>query len=243
MTVLKKQRCAGRQGFSLIEALMSSFIFCALLAALYAAMADADRMKKVQDTYARMDMDARRALLQMSTELRMSGRVANPAPGQPSFPYTFVNGGALGTYNPRARHSPANINVDSSSPAYGDNVEISFLIPHDNDGDGLLTSSATGKIEWSEYHVSYVIVTGPDGINRLERWEDGTRTDVIAMYAERVVFDTIKTDPSLSLHEVGITLYMARPISGTSTWVETYLTTKVTMRNSDGLHEEAPSPI
>jgi len=243
MKALRARRRCGRAGFSLIEALVSSFIFVALLAALYGALSDADRMRSVQDTYARMEMDARRALDRISAELRMAGRVSNPAPGQPGFPYTFVNGGALGTFNPPARHDPADIHVAPDSAAFGDCIEISFLIPVDNDGDGLLTSAATGDIEWSPWHVAYVIVTGGDGINRLERWEDSVRTDILAMYAERITFDTINTDPTVGLHEVAITLYMARPVPGSDTWLQTHLTTRVTMRNADGIYRDEPAAI
>jgi len=243
MKGLNGKRRGSRAGFSLVEALVSSAIFVGLLAALYGALADADRIRKVQDTIAKMEMDARRALDRVSAELRMTGRVENPAPGQPGFPYSFVNGGALGTFTPPARNDPADIHVSSDSPAFGDCIEISFLTPVDIDGDGLLTSSATGDIEWSTWHVAYVIVTGEDGINRLERWEDAVRTDILAMYAERITFDTIKTDPTVGLHEVAITLYMARPVPGGDTWLQTHLTTRVTMRNADGLYTEGPAAI
>lgn len=237
------KRRGSRAGFSLVEALVSSAIFVGLLTALYGALSSADRIRKVQDTYAKMEMDARRALERISAELRMTGRVENPVPGQPGFPYTFVNGGALGTFNPPARHDPADIHVASDSVAFGDCLEISFLTPFDNDGDGLLTSIATGDIEWSTWQVAYVIITGDDGINRLERWEDAVRTDILAMYAERITFETIKTDPTVGLHEVVITLYMARPVPGSDTWLQTHLTTRVMMRNADGLYEEGPAAI
>jgi len=243
MKRLRLRRSRNQAGFSLVEALVSSVIFVALLAAVYGSLASATRVKNVQDGYAKMEMDARRAIARIADELRMAGRVANPAPGQPGWPYTFVNGGALGTFNQPARHDPADIHVAADTPAYGDCIEIAFLVPRDNDGDGLLTDAVTGDIEWSTYDVSYIIVTGPDGINRLERWEDSTCTDIMAYHAERITFQTIERDLALGLYEVAVTLYMARPIPGSDAWCQTHLTTRVTMRNADGLFTVAPSAI
>ena len=236
-------RCnRGRAGYSLVELLAAMVIFVGFLAAVMAALSDAMVQREVQGTYALMQMDARRALDRISSELRMSGRIPNPAPGQPEYPYTFVNGGALGVYNHPSRHEPAAKHVGPESPAFGDNREIAFRIPADIDGDGLLTSSATGKIEWCDYDVAYVLVTGADGTNTLERWEDGERTDVIARYVERIAFDTINTDPTIDMNSVVVNVYVARP-TAMGVWLEMHVWTVVNMRNTDGLVTPAPSAI
>lgn len=224
-----------RSGFTLMETMVSSLLFVGLMAALYTALGDATKIKDIQDAYAQMEMDAREAMSQMAEELRMSGRVENPAPGQPDYPYTFLNGDALGTFNNPSRHPAADVHVEPGTPAWGDCREIVFLLPTDNDGDGLLTSSATGDIEWTTYDIGYVLVTGPDGINRLERWENGTYTRTLAHYAERVVFDTIDNDPAVGMDEIVITLYLARPIPGTDRWLQNRYATRVTMRNAEDL--------
>jgi len=230
-------------GFTLLEAVVSSVILVSMLVAIYGALSSSWSSYGTQSTYAKMQMDARRALERVAEELRMAGRVPNPAPGQPDYPYTFVNGSALGTFNQPARHPAPVQHVEPGTPAFGDCREIAFLIPEDLDGDGLLTSAATGDIEWSDYDLSYVPVTGPDGNNRLERWEDDRPTDVLATYVERVTFDTIDTDPSIHFNEIVVTIYMARPTPEKGVWLQTQLSTTVKMRNTDGLYRDAPSAI
>jgi hypothetical protein len=228
------QRRRGQRGFSLVEALVSSFIFVALLIAVYSALSDSMGFQGVQGTYIKMQMGARRALDRMSNELRMTGRFNNPVAGQPGYPYVFTGGVALGSFAAESHDAPAK-HLPVGNTANGDSRDIVFKIPRDVDGDGLLTAAVNGKIEWSVEDISYVLMTDPNGINVLERRENGVVTDVLASYVERITFDTIDNDPTVGSTEVVITLYMAQP-TPRGTWLQTNLTTCVSMRNTEEVH-------
>lgn len=218
-------------GFSLVEALVTSFIFISLLVAVYSALGDATSFYDVQGTLIKMQMDGRRALDKMASELRMAGRFPNAAPGEPGYPYVFTNGAATGAFADES-HTPAQSHLPAGNPASGDIREIVFKIPQDVDGDGLLTVAGTGKIEWSADDISYVIESDAAGINTLERRQAGVVTDILARYVERITFDTIDTDSTVDINEVVITLYMARQTPG-GQWLQTNLSSCVTMRNTE----------
>jgi len=222
-------RRSTQSGFNLIEALVTSFLFVTLLVAVYGALNDSMSFTGVQNTYVDIQMDARRALERMSDELRMSGWVNCPAPGNPRMPYIFANGVAAGYYAAES-HAPAAQHVGPGNGAFGDITEIVFKVPRDNDGNGLLTAATTGKIEWSNFDVSYVIVTDASGINTLQRRENGVVTDILARYVERMTVTTIDTDPGAAINEIVLTLYMVRP-TYKGQLLQTSISSCITMRN------------
>jgi len=241
-SMLFRRRRRARAGLSLVEVLVSAMLLVLFSTAVLSAMTSATIAYSTERTFAAMQMDGRRALRAVAAELRMAGNIPNDAPGQPQYPYVFEDGKALGTFNHPNRHDPAAQHVPSGSGAFGECREICFLIPEDIDGDGLLTDGATGDIEWCDEDIAFVLITGDDGINRLQRWVDGAETDTLAMFVERVTFDTIRTDPTIAWDEVVITIYMARP-ARTGVWLQVQESTTVKMRNSDGVFEPAPSAI
>jgi len=220
-----------RRGFSLVEALVSSFIFVTLMVAVYAALSDALDFHGIQGTFIKMQMDGRRALERMSGELRMTGRFDNPVAGEPGYPYVFTNGVASDIFAPLSHPAPVR-HLPPGDPASGDVRSIVFKTPEDVDGDGLLTASATGDIEWTDDDISYVLVSDAAGTNILERRVNNVTTDVIARGIERITFDTIDTDPAVDFDEIVITIYMARQTPRGS-WLQANLTTCVTMRNTE----------
>jgi len=228
MAILKRRR-SRRAGFSLIEALMSTFIFLSVLAAVYGTISSGQSFTGVQDTLAKIQMDARKTLERLTEELRMSGWRENPVALEPDYPYIFVNGVAHGSFAAESHPAPAQ-HVAPGNPAFGDVREIVFKIPVDLDGDGLLTDGTTGDVEWSPWDVSYVLITSPGGVNELVRREDGVVTDILARYVERITFDNIFTDGSVQLNEIAITIYMARPTPA-GAWLQTTMSTVATMRN------------
>lgn len=228
MGTLRRKR-SKRAGFSLIEAMMSTFIFLSVLGALYGTISSGHSFVGVQDTLAKMQMDARKTLEHLTDELRMSGWRENPVVLEPDYPYIFVNGVAHGSFADESHPAPAQ-HVAPGNPAFGDVKEIVFKIPVDLDGNGLLTDDVTGDVEWSPWDVSYVLITSPGGVNELVRREDGVVTDILARYVERITFDNIFTDGSVRMNEITITIYMARP-TPKGAWLQTTMSTIVTMRN------------
>ncbi len=223
----RKSRC----GFSLIEAMMSTFIFLAVLAAIYSTIHSGQTFAGVQDTMAVMQMDARKALERMTTELRMTGWLENTFADEPPYPYIFVNGVASGSFAAES-HPPPSQNVTDPNPAFGDVKTIVFKIPVDLDGNGLFTDGLTGEVDWSPYNVSYALITDAGGVNTLVRRENGVITHQIARYVERITFDTFRTDSSVRMNEIAITIYMARPAPH-GPLLQTSMSTRVTMRNVD----------
>lgn len=221
----------ARRGFSLIEAMISTFIFLSVLGAIYGALSSGRSFAGVENTLAKIQMDARKVLDRVGGELRMAGWLDHATEGELPYPYVFVNGVAYGAYASESHAAPAQ-HVPATSGAFGQVREIVFKIPRDLDGDGMLTDAATGAVEWSTQDVSYVLITDAGGVNTLVRREDGVITDYIARYVERITFDTITTDATVAMNEIAITVYMARPAPGNK-WLETSLSTCVTMRNVD----------
>ncbi len=226
-----RARARRATGFSLVEALISSFIFVSLLIAVYGALSDSMKFHGVQGTFIKMQMDGRRALERMASELRMAGRIDNPVEGEPGYPYVFTNGVALDTFAANSHPAPTR-HLDPANPASGDVSSIVFRLPADEDGDGLLTEAATGDIEWGSDDICYALVTDTTGTNVLERRVNGVPTDIIARYVERVTFATIDTDAAVDFNEIVITLYMARQ-TPSGQWLQANLTTCVTMRNTE----------
>ena len=216
-------------GFSLVEAMVSTFIFLGFLAATYQGIARSRQYADIQETLSQIQMDAEKALDGLANELRMSAPITNPIAGEPAYPYVFFDGFAEGSFSDET-HTPPDQHVAATSPAFGEVREIVFKVPFDNDGNGLLTDEGTGEPEWSLFDVSYVLITDASGTNVLARREDGVVTDIIAKYVERVTFDTVNTDGAVGFNEIVITIYMAKELAP-GVWVETNLSTCVTMRN------------
>jgi len=228
-TLRKKRRNLG--GFSLIEALVSTFIFLAFMAAVFSAVNSSRGFAGVQDTLAKMQMDSRKVLERIGTELRMAGWLDGPAVGDPPLPYVFFDGNAEAPYS-ICGHEPAAQHVPATSPAFGDVRELVFRRPVDQDGDGLLTNGTTGEVEWSPYYIAYALITDAGGVNTLVRTEDGVITDIMARYVERITFNTIYTDGSIAMNDIVITIYMAKP-TPRGEWLQTSMSTCITMRNVD----------
>ena len=224
-----RKRMRRRRGFSLVEAMIATVIFLVVLGAVYGTVNSGQQFSAVQKTMAKAQMDARKALERITSELRMSGWRQNPAHGEPPYPHIFTNGAASGAYADES-HAPPAQHVGPGNPAYGDVREIVFKIPVDLDGDGLPTDGTTGEVEWCPYDVSYVLVTDAGGVNTLLRREDGVTTEILARHVERITFDTVYTDASLAFDEIAVTIWIARPAPN-GLLIQTSLSTCVTMRN------------
>ncbi|HET6202491.1 MAG TPA: prepilin-type N-terminal cleavage/methylation domain-containing protein [Planctomycetota bacterium] len=185
---------AGRGGFSLPEVLVASAILLVVGAAVTAALARARGLAVTGGELAALEEGSARALHRMVGDLRRSGFVGI---GGVSYPHLFDDGNALPPFDAHA-HPPATKQAVAGDPDFGPNREIVFLLPADDDGDGIPDVDATGHLVWGGDEVSYVVVTGADGVNVLERRTNGTSPLSVARNVERIAFD----DPASSGFQV-----------------------------------------
>jgi Tfp pilus assembly protein PilE len=194
------------------------------------------RMSKRGDVKAELQQKGREALKKIVEELQQSGFVENGTAGNPldDYPYIFTDGNALAPYSSFA-HTPAQHQAESGSSADGPTREIVFRLPEDKNNDGMIYDDKTGRIEWGNEEFAYVLVTGKDGVNRLERriHSSGAQVGrrVLAEDVERVIFDSIYTDSSVQYNQIVVTLFLRRKTEDGAVTVA--LATSVDLRNSD----------
>jgi hypothetical protein len=118
-------------------------------------------------------------------DLRVSGLAA-------PYPYLFEDGDADAPFDDHD-HAPAQELAAAGDDDFGPNREIVFLRPADDDSDGVPDFEPDGALAWGADEISYVLTTGADGINVLERRINGQPGRVVARFVERVTFDDINT--------------------------------------------------
>jgi hypothetical protein len=142
-----------------------------------------------------------------------------------AFPYTFESGDSL--FNDAHDHLPADEHAEPGEPDFGSDREIVLILPRDEDTlgppavvgvpDDIPDLDVNGELIWGAQEFSYVLVTSPDGINRLERRVDGAAPgQVMASWVERVRFDDFHSDP-LAIPNSGsvrVRLWLRKPDSG-----------------------------
>lgn len=127
-------------GFTLIEILISSAIFIAVLGIIYSIYVSGFEVWDVERYQADLQAQARSALNSMVTELRNTTRTS--------------------TQNP----SP-----NLSIPSTPNNKSIHFYLPGDKNNDGLITD-ANGAIEWiTNSPIDYQYIPGQKELRRLEK--------------------------------------------------------------------------
>ena len=175
----------GRGGFSLPEVLVASSILLVVGGAVTAALARARGLAVTGGELAALEEGSERALHRIVLDLRRSGFAQV---GGVSYPYLFDDGNALPPFDAHA-HPPAAKEAVAGDSDFGPNREIVFLLPADDDGDGVPDVDAAGRLVWGGDEVSYVVVTGPDGVNVLQRRTNGGDPVPIARHVERIAFD------------------------------------------------------
>ena len=194
------------------------------------------RMSKRGDVKAELQQKGREALKEIVEELQQSGFLENGDPANPldNYPYIFTDGNAQVPYSSFA-HTPAQHQAESGSSADGPTREIVFRLPKDKNNDGIIYDDKTGRIEWGNEDIAYVLVTGNDGVNRLERRVHSAGAQVgyrvIAEDVERVTFDSIYTDSAIQYNQIVVTLFLMRKTD--DGFVTVALATSVDLRNSD----------
>ncbi len=219
---MNTQRCSRRRaGFTLVEVAISLTILLILAAGIVEAVHHAGALARGGGAQGRIQMAAQDALSRITEDLTASGFVTT---GGKTYPFLFDGGNAGGAFAAHD-HAPAAQSAEPGDDDFGASREIVFVRPafvemaqgadgtnhplFDDDGTPLAVPGgvvvtkryqfpaigADGAAVWDPAEISYVLVTGADGVNELQRRIDGVRSSVVARGVERVTFDTRVTDP------------------------------------------------
>ncbi len=202
-TIQRAARSA-RAGFTVIELTFAAAILIVLGSALVAAMEAMRDTTITGSVQSKLQESGEKALMQIISDLRRSGQVTVALV---DYPYTFVDGNATGAFAGHW-HQPAQQNALPGEASFGPSREIVFLLPQDADLDGVPDLDADAALIWGVTEFSYVLVTGADGVNRLERRTNGANGRSVCSQVERVVFDDITTDVTLPVDSVRIRVFL-----------------------------------
>jgi prepilin-type N-terminal cleavage/methylation domain-containing protein len=199
-----KQRTKERPGFGLVELLLGVAILSIFLGSLALSSSSMLRMGMASDVRSEVQETAATTLGAILDDLRVSG-VSAP------YPYLFVDGNAAAAFDAHD-HAPATENAAPGDDDFGPNREIVLVHPADADDDGDPDFDGTGALVWSTDEISYVLVTGLDGVNVLERRVNGRSPRTVARNVERVLFDDITTSGfELPLDAIRLRLWFRVP--------------------------------
>jgi len=201
---MKLFRRENRPGFGLVELLIGVAILALFLGSLALSSSNMLRMGVASDVRSHVQETAATTLTTILDDLRVSGVTA-------PYPYLFVDGNAAAPFDAHA-HAPAAEHAEAGDDDFGPNREIVFLHPADQDRDDVPDFDGAGDLVWGAREISYVLVTGTDGVNALERrTNDGARR-VVARNVERVLFDDITTSNfELPLDAIRVRLWFRVP--------------------------------
>jgi hypothetical protein len=187
---MRKKSSDSRGGFSALEMTIAVMILSLLAGSLSLALQRMRGMTGSSSAQATLQDSAERALKRIALDLSRSGQVTLLGD---SFPHLFDDGAATGAFAAHA-HPPAAQSAVPGDPDFGPNREIVFVAPQEADPEGTYGRDvpdidANGRLIWAATQFSYVVSTGADGVNRLERRTAAAAPIAIASNVERVVFD------------------------------------------------------
>lgn len=185
---------AKSRGFTVPELAVVAAIFAIVAGLVARSLSSIRSLTRTGSEIADLEDAGERALRSIVEDLKRSGFVELAGA---DYPYLFDDGAALDPFALHA-HPPAAKQAQSGDPDFGPNREIVFVIPADADENGVPDLDAEGNLLWEPTEYSYVVLTGADGVNVLERRTDGGSPRTIARHVERIVFD----DPASSGFEV-----------------------------------------
>lgn len=195
----------ARAAFSLVELAIGLTILSVLLFALNQTLGSVHQLTESGSVQTRLQLEAARALREISRDVRRSGFV--PIDATHGYPYVFDGGAPPDADMALHAHVPAAQSAEPDDPDFGPSREVVLVQPLDADDDGDPSNGlvpdgrpdlgADGQLVWSPTTVSFVLVTAADGTNVLQRRLDGAAPRPIARFVERVVFDTVAQDPVL----------------------------------------------
>jgi hypothetical protein len=173
-----------RGGFTLIEMVIVLTMLIVISGVLVNGLGSLRRFADTGSVQSQLQILADRAMVEIIGDLRRSGFVTV---GGVDYPHLFDDGMA-GDYV-QHDHDPAAKEAEFGDPDFGPNREIVFSLPADADANGVPDVDAGGNLEWDVDEFSYVVNTGPDGVNYLERRVNGAVPSIVTHHVERLVFD------------------------------------------------------
>lgn len=173
---------------TVIELAISTFLLIMLSGSLTAALVNVRGVFQEGTIQSRMQDAGERALKVISEDLRRSGFVQV---GGLSYPFVFPAGVPGPSFAAHA-HAPAVQNAQAGDPDFGASSEIVFVQPDfqtDAAGDEVPQLDGLGALQWDDTEISYVLMTGADGVNYLQRRTNAANPRRLAGHVERLVFE------------------------------------------------------
>jgi hypothetical protein len=179
-----------RAAFSALEMTIAVMLLSLLAGALTFAITHMRGLTTTSNAQALLQDSAERAMKRIVGDLSRSGAITL---GGAVYPYLFDDGNAVGLFAAHA-HAPATHHAVAGDPDFGPTREIVFALPQESDmpgtfGNDVPDIDANANLIWDAVDYSYVLVTGVDGVNYLQRCTDGASPITIATNVERVTFD------------------------------------------------------
>lgn len=213
-----------RRGFTLVEMAIVATILILLSGALVSSLESLRDATLTSSVESKLQEAGEKAMRQIVDDLRRSGVVTvDFGAGLVAYPGFFFDGDTAATATSaevNAMHAhPAPVqNAVAGDPDFGASREIVFLQPLDADTwgppavvgvpDGIPDLDANADLVWDPTEFSYVLVTGVDGINRLERRTNGINPTTVASFVERVVFENNAFNFAIPLSAVRIRIFL-----------------------------------
>ncbi len=208
MKAVARKRSPRKSGFSVVEMMISVAVMSLLCGALVESVANLRTMTIFSRNRSSLQTMADKALLEMVTELRQSGE--RDVGGGIVYPYYF-DGGAPSDDFILHEHVPAGGDAEFGDDDFGADRELVFLLPADDDNDGRPDIDMDGDLAWGATEVSYTVNTRADGINYLERRQDGANPTIVGHHVERMVIDTAESSAfEIPLETIRIRLFFRR---------------------------------
>ncbi len=220
-------RAEGRRGFSMLEVMLSTSILVIVLGSLAVSVGSMQDLAATARQRGELQITGQRAVLAILGDLRRSGTVVVGGFG---YPLVF-DGGDPGAGHPQHAHIPASKSGAPGDEDAGPDRSILFVLPLDEDGDRRPDVDVNGELLWDDAVHGYVLVTGADGVNRLERWVEGLPPRSVARYVERMVFDDAASSGwEIPLDSIRVRLYL-RKIDASGQVQRFFIEAVVALRN------------
>ena len=179
-----------RSGFSVLEMMIAVTLLSLLAGSLSLVIMRMRSIAATSSSQSALQDSAERAMKLIVGDLSRSGAIMLAGD---TYPYLFDDGAASGAFAAHA-HAAAQHHAVAGNTDFGPTREIVFALPQESDppgtyGNDVPDIDANSNLIWDVVEYSYVLVTGVDGINYLQRRTNGAAPVTIASNVERVVFD------------------------------------------------------